>query len=93
VSEQEIFRQAFLGLVSGLYQTVMVQLGKSVNPGTGRVEEVALEASRTTIEILRMLRDRTIGNLSGEESRALEAAITNAELNFADEARKRRGGV
>lgn len=90
MEQDDTFTQAFLGLVSGLYQTAMVQLGKIVNPATGKVEEVQLEAARTTIEVLRMLREKTRGNLNDEERRTLEAAITNAELNFADEARGKR---
>lgn len=90
MEQDETFTQAFLGLVSGLYQTAMVQLGKIVNPATGKVEGVQLEAARTTIEVLRMLREKTRGNLNDEERRTLEAAITNAELNFADEAGRKR---
>jgi hypothetical protein len=46
---------------------------------------VDLKAAQFTIDTLLMLRDKTKGNLSKKEEEILSSAISNLQLNFADE--------
>jgi hypothetical protein len=62
----------------------MMQLGKIMNPVTGKIEK-NIEAAQATIELLRMLKEKTKGNLSGDEDSVLSEAIANLQLNYADE--------
>jgi len=74
----------FLALISGLAAGVMQHLGKIVNPLSGKIEK-ELEAAKGSIDILRMLREKTKGNLTEREERNLDAFISSAQLNYLDE--------
>lgn len=74
----------FLALVSGLSAGIMQHLGKVVNPLTGKIER-DLQAAQGTIDILRMLKEKTKGNLADREQRTLDALISAAQLNYLDE--------
>jgi len=62
-------------------------MGKLANPMTGKSER-NLEAAQGFIDILIMLKKRTVGNLSPEESKILESTISDLELNFVQEKNK-----
>lgn len=85
--EKKMSEALFVNLVSSLYSSAMHFLGKIMNPATGKIEK-NLEAAHTNIEILRMLREKTSGNLSEEESRILGDALSNMQLNYVDELEK-----
>jgi hypothetical protein len=87
MEEKEIFEIQFLQFVSSLYSTCMFQLGKIMNPVTGKVEKDLLGA-RATIEMLRMIQAKTQGNLSPKEKSALEDALSNMQMNYVDEMRR-----
>jgi hypothetical protein len=74
----------FLALISGLSSTVMQHLGKVINPMTGKIER-NLEAAKEIIDMLRMLREKTRGNLSNFEERTLNALLSSVQLNYLDE--------
>src|SRR5262249_62322324 len=73
----------FLQLILGLSQSAMIALGKLQNPITRKIE-VDLEAARATIDTLAALEDRTRGNLSSEEARVLQQALSSLRLNYVD---------
>jgi hypothetical protein len=77
----------FQNLVSSLYSSAMMFLGKIMHPETGKIEK-NLPAAHTNIEMLRMLKEKTSGNLSDEESRMLGDALSNMQLNYVDEMEK-----
>ncbi len=77
----------FQNLVSSLYSSAMMFLGKIMHPETGKIEK-NLPAAHTNIEMLRMLKEKTAGNLSAEESRMLGDALSNMQLNYVDELEK-----
>ena len=87
--EKKMSEALFVNLVSSLYSSAMHFLGKIMNPVTGKVEK-NLEAAHTNIEILRMLKEKTLGNLSDEESRILGDALSNMQMNYVDELEKSR---
>lgn len=87
MDEKEIFEIQFIQFISSLYSTCMLQLGKIMNPITGKVEKNLLGA-RATIEMLRMIQAKTQGNLSPKEKSALEDALSNMQMNYVDEMRR-----
>lgn len=60
------------------------QLGKLVNPITGKMER-DLRQARTTIDMLEMIRERTSGNLTGDEERLLDSILMELQMNYVDE--------
>ena len=78
---------AFLNLVGALAASAMQQLGKLVNPLTGKTE-VNLEGARVTITLVEMLRKKTKGNLSDDETKVLLNTLSSLQLNYVDEANR-----
>lgn len=71
----------FQGLVAMLAENAMMALGKLVPPGA---EEpiVQLPLAQAMIDMLDVLKKRTEGNLTPEETRELGNHLTNLRLNF-----------
>jgi hypothetical protein len=78
----------FTQLVLMFHTATMHQLGKIKNPVTGAIER-DLAAAQNSIDILDMLKEKTKGNLSENESRLLGTVIQELKLNFVDEANKK----
>lgn len=78
----------FTQLVLMFHSATMHQLGKIKNPITGAIER-DLAAAQNSIDILDMLKEKTRGNLSDNESRLLSTIIQELKLNFVDEANKK----
>jgi hypothetical protein len=76
-----------LSLVMSLATAAWSQLGKVPNPVSEKIEK-DLNQARISIEFLRMLQERTKGNLSDKEKELLDNTVADLELNFADEVRK-----
>lgn len=74
----------FISLIYMFQMQTMVQMGKIPNPMTQKIEK-ELEAAQVTIDMLDMLREKTKGNLSAEESKFLEQSLADLKLNFVDE--------
>jgi hypothetical protein len=82
-SRQDTLR--FLDMV-GLFSTqAMIALGKLANPMTGKAEK-NLPAARLFIDTLEMLEGKTRGNLNADETKVLQAALTDLRLMFVEEA-------
>jgi hypothetical protein len=77
----------FLALVMSLATAAWSQLGKIPHPNTQKLEK-DLEQAKMSIDFLRMLLEKTEGNLKPKEKELLTNAVTDLELNFADEAKK-----
>ena len=78
----------FTQLVLMFHTATMHQLGKLKNPMTGEIER-DLAAAQNSIDILDMLRDKTKGNLTENESRMLTSVIQELKLNYVDEVNKK----
>jgi outer membrane biosynthesis protein TonB len=87
MEEKEMFEIQFIQFVSSLYSSCMFQLGKIMNPITGKVEK-DLNGAKATIDMLRMLEAKTQGNLSEREKNALTDALSNMQMNYIDEVKK-----
>lgn len=77
----------FLSLVMSLATAAWSQLGKVPHPVSQKIEK-DLDQARISIEFLRMLQEKTEGNLSIKEQELLDNTVSDLELNFADEVRK-----
>ena len=84
ISEEEFKQLRFIQYVSILANSAMQQLGKIMNPLTGKMEK-NLEAAKATIELLSMLKEKTKGNLTADEEGVISNALANLQLNYADE--------
>lgn len=80
-SQNEQNKALFVQLVIMLATSAMQQMGKLVNPATGKTE-VHLEAAEATIDLLDMLRVKTNGNLDEEEQRVLADSLHTLRLNY-----------
>ena len=77
----------FLDMV-GLFGTqAMIALGKLANPATGKAEK-NLPAARLFIDTLEMLEHKTKGNLNSDETKVLQATLTDLRLMFVEESRE-----
>lgn len=74
----------FMSLIQSLAANCWIQLGKHINPVTGKLEKNLKEAS-FTIDLLDMLQAKTAGNLSSDEAALLEKTISELKMNYVDE--------
>lgn len=77
-------RQLFISLIYSFQMQTMMQLGKLANPVTGKIEK-ELDGAQVTIDMLDMLRIKTKGNITDEESRLMDQLIADLKLNYVEE--------
>jgi hypothetical protein len=88
-------KELFLALVHSFQSAAMQQLGKLANPFTQEIER-DLPQARLSIDMLMMLKERTGGNLTPEESRFLAHVLQELQLNYVmelEEDKKRSAGA
>ncbi len=73
----------FMHLVSMLAMSAIQQMGKLVDPSTGKTA-INLEAAQATIDILDMLEIKTRGNLDAEETRLLKDTLMSLKMNYVE---------
>ena len=79
--------QLFTQLLYIFYSTAMVAMGKLKNPATDKVER-NLEQASQSIDMLELIKAKTINNLTEEQIRLLEGMLTDLRLNYVDESKK-----
>ena len=72
----------FGGFIVSLSTSCMVNLGHVENPETGERSPIDLPAAQQTIEILKLLRHKTEGNLEPEEERLIDQLINDTQLAY-----------
>jgi len=77
----------FLTFIMTLAMAGMQQLGSVPNPETGESKIDLLHGSQT-IELLRIIQEKTKGNLTKEEEDYLRSALTNLRLSYAEAVNK-----
>ncbi|MDR0820474.1 MAG: DUF1844 domain-containing protein [Endomicrobium sp.] len=89
MSEKEIsdVNQYFFNLITMFTSSAWCQLGKIQDPVDGKIKK-DLKGVQITIDMLLMLRDKTKGNLTKKEEEMLTLAISDLQINYADEAAK-----
>jgi hypothetical protein len=71
----------FSTLVLSIGSSAAMALGLAPDPISGSVEK-DLERARFNIDLLRMLKDKTKGNLSPEEQKFVESIVTDLQMKF-----------
>lgn len=71
------------------FQSAMLRLG-AVDPSTGEALPVDLDEARQSIELLRLLDEKTRGNLTEEEGRTLRRLIHDAQVQYVAVARRQQ---
>ena len=77
----------FLDMVGLFSSQAMIALGKLANPTTGKAEK-NLGVARLFIDTLEMLERKTQGNLTPDETKVLQATLTDLRLIFIDESKE-----
>ncbi len=85
--KEEEYTHMFISLIYSLQMQTMIHLGKIANPATGKVE-TELDAAQATIDMVDMLKAKTLNNLSDDEKRFLDQVLADLKLNFVDEKNK-----
>jgi len=77
----------FFNLVISLSQAAMLGMGKISNPHTGETDK-NLDIAKVNIDILQMIKEKTVGNLSKKEDEVVGDTLANLQLTYADEMKK-----
>ena len=80
-SGPDAYKGMFTGLVMMLGSSAMQQLGKIVDPSSGKAS-VSLEGAQSTIDLLEMLQAKTCGNLDAEEEKMLRDLLASLQMNY-----------
>lgn len=83
----------FAALLFSLHAAGMQQLGKIMNPMTGKVER-DLEQAQATIAMMEMFRRKTAGNRDDLEAKLLSRLVAELQMNYVDEVnREQKSGT
>jgi hypothetical protein len=74
----------FSSLVMMLGSQAMIAMGKMMNPVTGKIER-QMDGAQIIIDMLEMIRERTQGNLTDEETRMLDGTLRDLRINYVAE--------
>ena len=74
----------FSALLFSLHAAGMQQLGKIVNPMTGKIDR-DLEQARATVEMMEMIKRKTGGNRDEFEEKMLSRLLAELQMNYVDE--------
>ena len=80
--------QLFIQLIYIFHSSAMQALGKVKSPVTGEIEK-NMDQAKQAIEILEMLKARTMGNLSQDMIKTLDTFLTEIKLNYVEEVNKK----
>lgn len=72
---------SFSTLVLSIGSSAAMAIGLAPNPVTGKVEK-DLNLARFNIDLLRMLREKTKGNLSTDEQSFLDSIVTDLQMKY-----------
>lgn len=72
---------SFSTLILSIGSSAAMALGLAPNPANGKVEK-DLGLARFNIDLLRMLKEKTKGNLSADEQKFLESIVTDLQMKF-----------
>jgi hypothetical protein len=71
----------FNTLVISIASSAVMSLGLEKNPVTGKIEK-DLAMATFNIDLLKLLKDKTKGNLSASEDNYISAIITDLQLKY-----------
>jgi hypothetical protein len=73
----------FSTLAMSIASSAIMSLGLVPNPATNKVEK-NIDMARFNIDLLKLLKDKTKGNLETEESQFLDSIIGDLQLKFVE---------
>ena len=79
--EEEGDLTEFMAVLMEVATPAFIHLGLAEHPATGR-PEINLPAGQQAIEMLRILREKTVGNLSREEEEFFEGLLADLRMRF-----------
>jgi len=71
----------FSTLVLSVASSAAMAMGLAPNPTNGKIEKNQ-EMARFNIDLLRMLRDKTKGNLTADEQKFIESVVSDLQMKF-----------
>lgn len=71
----------FSTLILSIGSSAAMAMGLAPNPMTGEVDK-NLDLARFNIDLLKMLSQKTKGNLSGDEQKFLESIVADLQMKF-----------
>ncbi|TAN35891.1 MAG: DUF1844 domain-containing protein [Verrucomicrobia bacterium] len=80
---EELQTAMFTQLVMMFASAAMHQMGKLVDPNSGKAE-VNLEAAQVSIDMLDMLAAKTRGHLSADEEQLLKESLSSLKMTFVE---------
>ena len=80
-TEERQLPVSFSTLVISLAGSAMMHLGEAPNPANGE-SSVNLVLARNTIDLLGMLKEKTVGNLDDDEAKLLETMLYELRTKF-----------
>ena len=72
---------SFSSFVVSLATSAMMHMGEGPNPG-GQAAPENLDLARQTIDVLGLLREKTVGNLDDDETKLLEALLYETRTKY-----------
>ena len=78
----------FSTFIFSLFSSALIQLGDMADPVSGTMDQ-NLTAAKQTIDIIDILKEKTDGNLSEEESKLLENASAELKWKYLDTVKKK----
>ena len=76
-----LFQMDFSTFVLSLNASALIHLGEIPDPHS-KERSINLPAAKHTIEILEIIKDKTKGNLNGEEEKLLDDVLFNLRMKF-----------
>ncbi len=86
--QQALPEASFSSIVGGIGVQTAMALGQVENPATGETE-VDLQQARHLIDSLKVLQEKTEGNLTRQEEQHLTSLLKELQMQFVQEAKKR----
>ena len=80
-TQQEYPEPSFRVFLAGLYTQTLISLGEVEHPVTHK-KELALPEARYLIDTINMLRQKTQGNLSGDEQMYLDSLLHDLRMRY-----------
>ena len=81
VKKQPLPEVSFNSLIFSLSSSALLHLGEIADPQSGERKK-DLQLAKHSIDIIAMLREKTKGNLTGEESGFIDNIVTDLRLRF-----------
>lgn len=79
--EEMLYEFGFSTFILSLSTSALVHLGELPDPMTNK-KEVNLQLAKQTISIIEMLKEKTRGNLSGEEEKLMNNVLYDVRLKY-----------